>query len=138
MRKIKECIKCYELLEIVANGLCSKCYHFQYRRKKLGIDINTPPFIRKKGTGCINRDGYLVLHVNGKNCFEHRLIMEKQLGRSLNKQETVHHKNGNRLDNNIKNLELWSSSHPGGQRIEDKIKWCKSFLSLYGYDVIKK
>lgn len=38
----------------------------------------------------------------------------------------------------IENLELWSNSHPFGQRVEDKISCAKEFLSLYGYDVIKK
>jgi len=44
--------------------------------------------------------------VDGVNVLEHRFIMEKILGRNLTRDETVHHKDGNRLNNSLENLEI--------------------------------
>ena len=58
--------------------------------------------------------------------------MKEILGRDLLRHETVHHKNGVRHDNRPENLELWSTSQPYGQRVEDKAAWAKEILELYG------
>lgn len=68
---------------------------------------------------------------------EHRLVMEAYLGRYLTRLEKVHHKNGVKTDNRIENLELWSGSHPHGQRAIDLLAWARSIIQQYEGDEAK-
>lgn len=72
-------------------------------------------------------------HINGvlTQRAVHRIVMEQKLGRALLRHETVHHINGIRSDNRVENLELWSSWHPAGQRVEEKIQWAKELIAFY-------
>jgi hypothetical protein len=48
---------------------------------------------------------------NGKTIDEHRLVMERHVGRKLSFNEVVHHKDGNGRNNKIENLEIRSRSN---------------------------
>ena len=132
--KIKICKKCKENHNYGYKNFCNKCY---LRRKKRLKNKKNPPTILgvKPEVGCLRKDGYISIQKKGKRLLEHTWIMSENLGRHLFKHETIHHKNGIRWDNRLENLELWSRSQPCGQRVEDKIKWCKEFLEQYGYIV---
>lgn len=116
------------------NNLCSG---HNYQLKKFGIlspiKYTAPG---EWGEWKVNVAGYVKRHrvvgTKRESQLQHRYIMEEYLGRELLKYENIHHKNGNRSDNRLENLEVWSSYQPAGQRIEDKVKWAKEILDLYG------
>ena len=67
-----------------------------------------------KGGRWKNNRGYILIYcpehpfaILGGYIFEHRLVMEKFLGRYLKPKERVHHINRIKTDNRLKNLKLF-------------------------------
>ena len=78
---------------------------------KRGQGISKTKRERNKGNSCVV-GGYCVLLGYGNGgILEHRKVMEEYLGRPLEPNEIPHHCDGNKLNNDIENLELVLKSH---------------------------
>lgn len=108
-------------------NLCAKCSRKEIYRKylsKISI-VRGEKRHNWKGGRNITSKGYILTAIYPDNPYysmsretsggthvvmEHRLIMSQSLGRCLDKDERVHHRNGNKKDNRIENLQLMSKN----------------------------
>jgi len=112
----------------VGQSLC----RMHYERKRKGRPIGGAlPLRAVSGEGHLHPSGYRTHSRNRVTMLEHRWVMEQHLGRALLPHESVHHLNGQRSQNNISNLELWSTSQPAGQRVVDKVAWALEVVDNY-------
>jgi hypothetical protein len=104
----------------IAKGMCGA--HYQ-RNREWGSPTATRPIGDYFPGYSITKQGYKIIKSGGRRILEHRLVMERMIGRRLESWENVHHINGIRLDNRPENLELWVKPQPAGQRAADLAEW---------------
>jgi hypothetical protein len=94
--------------------------------------INHPSW---KGGRYLAHDGYWMVYTGGGNGVgwnsykkEHVLVVEKNIGRPLEKKEVVHHIDGDKENNSLDNL--WLTSHSGHRNAHVS-------LQEIGYQLVK-
>lgn len=105
----KTCLSCgkgFDLIKRITRlrpaKYCSrKCVNLSKRTGKSPKTVNGYLYLWKPDHPQANCDGYVA---------EHRLIMEKSIGRHIEPEEIVHHINHTRNDNRIENLQLVASN----------------------------
>lgn len=111
-------------------NLCSMHYGRFHKYGRVG-PVDTFGVKKDQDGYRINKTGYRLKTENGKNIYQHREVYEAYLGRKLESFENIHHINGVRDDNRIENLEMWVTTQPAGQRVQDLVKWAKEILQRY-------
>lgn len=110
------CLTCKKAFEVWPYELATRKY-CSVVCKGMGWDTNEANNPRWRGGKTLDSHGYILVKAPKDHPYktkagyirEHRLVMEKSIGRYLFPTEDVHHLNGDKTDNRIENLGLFSN-----------------------------
>lgn len=89
-------------------------------------------------TWTINSAWYREWRVNKCRKYEHRRIMEEYLWRELSKDEIVHHKNWDKSDNRIENLEIMTREEHTRMHVKHNVNFLRWRLWVSPVNKTKK
>lgn len=130
------CRKCVAGIEQASKNKGKKAWN----KGKKGLQGKNHP--SWKGGSYISSDGYRMIHTEGHGWAaykkEHKLVIEKELKRLLNINEVIHHIDGDKLNNEINNLQLCSSDskHRDAHNNLETIAFSLVKLGLIKFDKI--
>lgn len=97
------------------------CSTYPVKRALVGMGLRRPAKQRQgqmagalnpawKGGRRTRPDGYVEVWTISGPMLEHRVVVERELGRALSADEIVHHRDGNKQNNSFENLEVMTQS----------------------------
>jgi hypothetical protein len=120
---------------------CGNSQSFAGKIGQIGLDNRRKNLL---GTKIIDSCGYLSIYVGseykysntyGGRIREHIYLMQEKIGRQLEKDEVVHHIDGDKLNNDISNLDLCTiTQHNNCHAKSEKIVFELFKLGMVSYD----
>lgn len=119
MKQSKNCLVCNKIFELrrgKKGELGKFCSLICKNKSQVGVKLLSRTMEKHpywKGGKSVHNEGYILIYspkhsLKKRNGYmlEHRLVMEKHIGRYLTKDEIIHHINEKVDDNRIENLQL--------------------------------
>lgn len=136
MIRIKQCLQCHKSFDVgyrkeikFCAMPCANQWKSQNYPKMFSMETHS---CWKGGRYQEQRTGYIkVRQSDHRYAYEHRVVMEKHLGRKLTPHEDVHHINGKKDDNQIDNLVVLTKSQHTHLHHPVEHRSCKTCQKLF-------